>query len=132
MISHNASTFLAAAEDLKRLFESEALKEALECHNVIWHFIPKRAPWYGGFWERMVGLTKQAIKKALGRAFVTMTQLKTIVVEIETMLNNRPLTYVSPDIADPEPLTISYLPYGRKICEIPHSLDTPEELDEPT
>ena len=72
MISDNASTFLAMVEDLKRLFESEALKEASECHNVTWHFIPKHAPWYGGFWERMVGLTKQAIKKTLGRAFVTM------------------------------------------------------------
>jgi len=94
---------LASAEDLSRLFESEALKETLEHHNVTWHFIPKRAPWYGSFWERKVGLTKHAIK---GKAFVTliMTQLETIVVEIETMLNNRPLIYVSPDIDDPEPL----------------------------
>jgi len=132
MISDNASTFLAAAEDLKILFESEALKEALECHSVTWHFIPKRVPWYGSFWERMVGLTKQAIKKTLGRAFVTLTQLEIVGVEIETMLNNRPLTCVSPDIADPEPLTPSHLLYGRKICQVPYSLDTHEELDDPT
>jgi len=43
----------------------------------------------------MVGLTKQAIKKTLGRAFVTLQQLETIVIEIEAMLNDRPLTYVS-------------------------------------
>jgi len=71
MIADNASTFLAAAENLQRLFESETLREALERQNITWHFIPKCAPWYRGFWECMIGLTKQAVKKTLGRAFVT-------------------------------------------------------------
>jgi len=48
----------------------------------------------------MVGLIKQAIKKTLGRAFVTQIQLETILVEIEAMLNDRSLTYVSSDLAD--------------------------------
>jgi len=37
----------------------------------------------------MIGITKQAIKKTLGRAFVTLKQLETIVVEIEAMLNDK-------------------------------------------
>ena len=94
MISDNASTFLVAAEDLQRLFKSETLERELEHHNVTWRFIPKWVPWYGGFWERMVGLTKQAIKKMLGRAFVTFQQLEIMITEIEAMLNDRPLTYV--------------------------------------
>ena len=96
MISDNALTFLAVAEDLQRLFESETLQRELERHNVTWRFIPKRAPWYGGFWERMVGLTKQAIKKMLGRAFVTLKQLETIVTEIEAMLNDLPFKLCIP------------------------------------
>ena len=131
MISDNASTYLAAAEDLQRLFGSESLKGALEVQNVTWDFIPKRAPWYGGFWERMIGITKQAVKKTLGKAFVTVKQLETIIVEIEAMLNDRPLTYVSSDFADPEPLTPSHLLYGRRMRPIPHQLDNPEELDDP-
>ena len=35
----------------------------------------------------MIGLTKQALKKTLGRAYVTLTQLETVIVEIEAMLN---------------------------------------------
>ena len=132
MISDNASTFLAAAEDLQKLFESETLQRELGRHNVTWRFIPKRAPWYGGFWERMVGLTKQAIKRTLGRAFVTIQQLETIVIEIEAMLNDRPLTYVSPDLSDPEPLTPSHLLFGRRIRQVPHPLNDPEELEDPT
>ena len=131
MISDNASTFLAVAEDLQMLFESETLQRELERHNVIWHFIPKLAPWYGGFWERMVGITKQAIKKTLGRAFVMLKQLETIVTEIEAILNDRPLTYVSPDLSDPEPLTPAHL-YGKRIRQVPHVLNKPEEVEDST
>ena len=41
MISDNASTFLAAAEDIQKLLQSDTLKETLECQNVTWEFIPK-------------------------------------------------------------------------------------------
>ena len=131
MISDNASTYLAAAEELQRMFNSEALMEALESQNVTWQFIPKRAPWYGGFWERIIGLTKQTLKKTLGRTFITLKQLETVVTEIEAMLNDRPLTYVSSDMIDPEPLTPSHLLYGRRIRPVPYSLDSPSDLNDP-
>ena len=131
MISDNASTYLAAADELRRLFESETLKGALEVQSVTWDFIPKRAPWYGGFWERMIGLTKQAIKKTLGRAFITLAQLETVIVEVEAMLNDRPLTYVSSNFDDPEPLTPSHLLYGRRVRLVPYPFNNPDELDDP-
>ena len=77
-------------------------------------------------------MTKQTVKKTLGRPFITLPQLETIVVEIEAMLNDRPLTYVSSDILDPEPLTSSHLLYGRRIQSTPHPLDDPEEIEDPT
>ena len=48
------------------------------------------------------------------------------------MLNDRPLTYVSPDLTDPQPLTPSHLLYGRRIRSVPHPLDDPEELEDLT
>ena len=51
------------------MLDSQSLKEAHEYHGVSWKFIHKRAPWCGGFWERLVGLTKQALKEVLGRSF---------------------------------------------------------------
>jgi len=111
--------------------ESETLKGALEVQNVTWDFIPKCAPWYGCFWEWMIGLTKQALKKTLGRAFVTLEQLKNVVVEIEAMLNDRPLTYVSSDLDDPTPLTPSHLLYGRRMRPVPYLFDNLEEHDDP-
>jgi len=131
MLSDNASTYLAAAEELKILFESVDIKEALGRQGVDWQFIPKRAPWYGGFWERLVGLTKQAIRKTLGRTFISHEQLQTIVVEIEGMMNDRPLTYVHSDLQDPQPLTPAHLLYGRRIQLAPHPLNDPDELIDP-
>ena len=131
MISDNASTYLAAAEEIRELFESNHLREALGRQHVKWSFIPKRAPWYGGFWEQLVGLTKQAVKKTLGRTFVTLQTLETVVVEIEGMLNDRPLIYVSSDISDPEPLTPAHLIYGRRIVSVPHPVEDPDENADP-
>jgi len=62
-ISHNGSTYLLAAEELKSMMELPEIKEELSRRGVTWKFIPKRAPWYGGFWERLVGVTKTAIKE---------------------------------------------------------------------
>ena len=53
---------------------------------------------------------------------------KTIIVEIEAHLNNRPLTYVSSDLNEPEPLTPSHLLYGRLIDTAPHSATTEDEI----
>ena len=124
MLSDNASMYLAAAEDLQKLFESDTLlKETLGHQNITWHFILKHAPRYDGFWVRLMGLTKQAMKKTLERTFITLPQLETIVVEIEALLNDRPLTYVSLDISDPEPLIPSHLLYGRRIQSVCHRLN---------
>ena len=63
LISDNSSTFTVAAEDLKNLFSSVEVSEALARKGVEWSFIPKHAPWFGGFWERLIGLTKSTLKK---------------------------------------------------------------------
>ena len=130
MISDNASTFLASSETLNDLFQSPSLKEQLSRQGVEWKFIPKRAPWYGGFWERLIGLTKRAIKKTLGKASITLTELQTLTTEVEAVLNDRPITYVSSDCVDEEPLTPSHLLNGRRITSLPYPItDDPSDPD---
>ena len=131
MISDNASTYLSAAEELTELFQSQSLKESPSKQGVNWQFIPKRAPWYGGFWERLIGLTKTTLKKVLGRASVDLTTLQTITVEIEAILNDRPLTHVSSNVIDEEPLTPAHLLYGRRITALPHIRVEQDEILDP-
>ena len=49
VVSDNASTYLAAADELQWLRQSDHLTELLGKQGVLRHFIPKRAPWYGGW-----------------------------------------------------------------------------------
>jgi len=63
----------------------------------------------------------------LGRAFISLEQLQTIMVEIKGMMNDRPLTYVHSDLQDPQPLTPAHLLYGRRLQQAPHTLNDPEE-----
>ncbi|XP_047998113.1 uncharacterized protein LOC125235557 [Leguminivora glycinivorella] len=62
--------------------------------EIKWKFIPQLAPWHGGFYERLVGLVKNCMKKTLQKHLLNDTQLVTAVKEIEAVLNTRPLTYV--------------------------------------
>ena len=66
VLSDNASTYKSPAKELSKLFQSATLKDVLMYKGIIWRFIPKRAPWYGGFWERLVGMVKMTLKKTLG------------------------------------------------------------------
>ena len=120
MMSDNASTYMSAAEQLSTLLQSDLLATSLGIHGVLWKFIPKKAPWFGGFWERMIGLTKSCFKKVLGRSHISLPVLQTMIVEVEAVLNNRPLTYASSDINDPQPITPAHLLYGRTITSLPH------------
>ena len=132
MISDNATTYEAAVDELEKLFSSKEVHTALGIRGTTWKFIPKKAPWFGGFWERLIALTKTAIKKTLGRAHVSLMVLQTIVVEVELILNNQPLTYLSDDVQDPEPLTPSHILYGRMLTDLPHELVTQEDIQDPS
>ena len=113
------------------MFTSTELSEALAHKGCECKFIPKRAPWFGGFWEHLIGLTKKTLKKTLGRSHVTLESIQTIVVEVEALLNDQPLTYASSEINDPEPITPSHLLCGRRIITLPHTAAQDDELCDP-
>ena len=106
--------------------KSTSVQDTLHNQGTEWKFIPKRAPWFGGWWERLIGLTKTTFKKILGKAYVTYDTLQIIVTEIECVMNGRPLTYVTSEAADPEPLMPAHLLYGRHITTLPYNDKLPE------
>lgn len=83
------------------------IKEYLAEKRVQWIFNLERAPWWGGLFERMVRSTKRCLKKTIEVAKLTYDELKTVTVEVEMILNSRPLSYVFPGDID-EPLTPSH------------------------
>ena len=66
--------------------------QGLVPRTVSWRFIPEAAPWWGGFWERMVGLTKRALRVTLHQCHLSYQELSTTLYELSYHLNLRPLT----------------------------------------
>ena len=61
----------------------------------------------------------------------SIPSLQTIIVEVEAILNDRPITYIPSDVSDPEPLTPAHLLYGRRITSLPHPMVEDDELVDP-
>ena len=66
----------------------------------------------------------------LGRSRVSLPVLQTMIVEVEAVLNNRPLIYTSSDVDDPQPLTPAHLLNGRMITRLPHECQA-DDLNDP-
>ena len=92
--SDNAKTFVAASKWIEKIIKDELMKEYLIKEKMQWKFNLSRAPWWGGQFERMVGLVKQCLYKTTGRGNLSQKKFEEIILSIDVTLNNRPLMYV--------------------------------------
>ena len=124
IVSDNAKTFQATEKALNELFNHPEVRTDLEHMRVEWRFNLERAPWWGGFFERMVASVK--VRKTLGNARLSFDELSTLLTEIECTLNSRPLTYEYNEVGE-EVLTPSHLIYGRQIKTLPDEIMEPDD-----
>lgn len=129
LVSDNASYFQSSSKQLQELARQSSVSEYLAEFNINWKFIPQRAPWWGAFWERMIGVTKRMLQKVVGRQLLTSQELYTTLTQIEAGINDRPLTSATVTTGnDPCPITPSHLIYGRRLTSIP--VYNPENEDD--
>ena len=69
--------------------------------NIKWQFNLSRAALWGGQFECLIGLVKTALNKTIGYGMLTWTELCEVVLDVEIVLNIRPLCYVEDDIQLP-------------------------------
>ena len=103
MISDNAKTF-----------RGTELKKYNAKNGISWRFNLSKSPWWGGMFERLVRSVKRCLIKEIGNSKLTFEELMTLLVEIEMMLNNRPLTYID-EAERTLTLTPAHMFYGRRI-----------------
>ena len=121
LISDNAKTFRSAWKEIQALSRSQEVLSHLANNRITWTFIVERAPWWGGFWERLIKIVKRCLKNIVGRSTLTLEELNTVLIEIEAVINSRPITYVYDDEESLSyPLTPSQLINGRQITPMPN------------
>lgn len=116
--SDNEKTFVSASKMLRALFNSPAVRRHPANKGVKWTFNLERAPWWGGYFKRLVQSVKSCLKKILKNAKITSEEFQIILVEIEATLNSRPLTFVSSGEIE-EPLAPYHLLCGRRLLAMP-------------
>ena len=80
--------------------------------QIEWKWNPPASPHMGGAWERFVASVKRVLRVVLVNHRVPEDVLHTSLVEVEYILNGRPLTYVRSDERDPEALTPNHFLLG--------------------
>ena len=94
---------------LKQIRGDEQLQAYLGDEGINWQFNLSQAPWWGGQFERLIELFKRTFFKTVGGGKLTWTELSDVVLEVETQLNRRPLSYVEDDVQLPIPMPSTFV-----------------------
>lgn len=121
LYSDNGTNFVGANSELMKIRKFvQDNQTALSDRNdfgsgIKWHFIPSSSPHFGGLWEAGVKSMKFHLRRVVGETKLTFTEFYTLLTQIEAVLNSRPLSPLSTDITDYDPLTPAHFLIGRKL-----------------
>lgn len=129
LLSDQGTNFRGGERELCEAFQamSPDLQRKLAPQKIAFHFNPPAAPHFGGVWEREIRSIKMALSTTIGDQTVPEEVLRTVLIEVENILNSKPLGYVSCNVADPDPVTPNLLLTGRLDNSLPTVIYPKEE-----
>ena len=120
--SDNGTNFKCGERELREAiakWNEKKIAEYLQQRNVEWIFNPPAASHMGGVWERMIQSVKKTLRGLMKDQVVSDETLRTLIVEVEGILNGRPLTSVSDLPNDLDVLTPNHLLLLRSNPNVP-------------
>jgi len=116
--SDNGSNFVGAVSLFSKLNWNK-IEALASTHQIKWIFNPPSAAWWGGWWERLIRIVKDLLKRMLGKERLDYEQLRTSLSHVENIINERPLTVVTEDQNDLVPLTPAMFLRGIRSASFP-------------
>lgn len=97
------TNFRAGDKELNQCFQAmePKLQEDLSHQQITFNFNPPGAPHFGGVWEREFRSVKNALRVVLGNQTTSEAVLQTVLIEVEGIMNSKPLGYLSSNASDP-------------------------------
>ncbi|XP_011858632.1 PREDICTED: uncharacterized protein LOC105556166, partial [Vollenhovia emeryi] len=124
--SDNGLNFVGAERELKELAtlfnnqeEQQRIINYMAIRQIRWHFIPPRAPHHGGLWEAAVKRAKRHLYRVTKDIKLRYEELETLLIQIEAVLNSRPLRPMSSHPDDLTPLTPGHFLIGGPLAAYP-------------
>lgn len=130
LYSDQGTNFRGGESELRTAFTSMTsdLQRLLAPQKIAFRFNPPAAPHFGGVWEREIRSVKTSLYTTVGAQSLPEEVLHTVLVEVEGILNSKPLGYVPSDVSDPDPVTPNCLLMGRPNGSLPQVVYPKEEL----
>ena len=112
--SDNGTNLVGGNAELKKSigeWNQNEIRNSLQQKNIEWIFHPPTASNFGGVWEREIRTARKVLNALLLEQRIKLSDdnLSTLMCEVEAIMNQRPLTTVSDDPLDPQPLTPNHL-----------------------
>ena len=129
MYSDNGSNFVGAKNYMKEISSflnnhNDEISSNLLNRSITWRFIPPAAPHQGGLWESAVKSAKTHLQRTIGETILTLEELSTLIVQIEGLLNSRPLGCIIND-DETDVLTPAHFLIGRPMNQLPEPIICP-------
>lgn len=110
--SDNGGNFVKGSKEISNAISEwnhQKIDAYLLQHEVQWIFNPPTGSHHGGTWERCIRTVRKVLNAILNQQILDDEGLSTLLVEVESIINSRPITQVSEDPKDLEALTPNHL-----------------------
>jgi hypothetical protein len=110
--SDNGTNFVGADKELRtaiKAWNQSKVSEFLLQREIAWLFNTPAASHMGGAWERQIRTVRKVLASVMKQQVTTDEVLSTVMCHVEFVINSRPLTTVSDDPRDLEPLSPNHL-----------------------